>query len=263
LTSFIFYAKIVYSVRKNIRRNLKITPRKDFQMGRRERQRENTREEIKSIARQHMREQGTASISLRAIARDMGLTVTALYRYYASRDDLITALILDAFNALADFIEAASHKLPTDQYANRLFALMVAYRQWALDNSADFQLIYGNPIPGYQAPAELTVAAARRSFDEVLNILGGALRAGQITLPETYQQLPPRLSEHMRALTNTDGYEALLPMMYVGVVGWARMHGMIMLELFDHTPPVVGDPDEFYRFEVLQLIHSVGLKPET
>lgn len=229
---------------------------------RRERLRESTREEIKSIARKHMQEQGTAAISLRAIARDMGLTVMALYRYFPSRDDLLTALILDTFNALADAMEQADYTQSRDAHANRIWAVMLAYRDWAIAHPVDFQLIYGNPVPEYHAPEEVTVAAARRGFDVVLKILGDALVAGQLVIPTTYHHLPPHVNQHMTQMIEAASYNVSLPIVYIGVVGWARMHGMIMLELFNHTPPVVGNPAEFYRFEIHHLLNSIGLDPQ-
>ncbi len=226
---------------------------------RRERLRENTREEIKSIARKHMQEQGTAAISLRAIARDMGLTVTALYRYYPSHDDLVTALIVDAFNALADTMEQADSSQPRERYAERLMAVMLAYREWAMQNSGDFQLIYGNPIPGYHAPSEVTVPAVVRGFRVVVGILAEAMANGELQPSDEYQQLPPHVSAYMTELIERDGYNIPLQPMYLGVSGWVKMHGMIMLELFHHTPSVVGDPEEFYRFEINNILKSAGL----
>ena len=88
-------------------------------MTRREQQRENTREEIKSLARKQMQAEGTAAISLRGIAREMGLTVTALYRYYTSRDDLITALIVDGFNAQADAMQEMIERRAPDRVTGR------------------------------------------------------------------------------------------------------------------------------------------------
>src|SRR5262245_33076145 len=114
---------------------------------------EATRSQILDIARKQMAEHGTAGLALRAIAREMDVTAPAIYRYFPSLDDLITELILENFNALADALEAASNSLPENDYAGRIMAVLMAYRQWALDHPIDFQLIYGNPIPGYVAPA--------------------------------------------------------------------------------------------------------------
>ncbi|MBZ0286445.1 MAG: WHG domain-containing protein, partial [Anaerolineae bacterium] len=123
-----------------------------------------TQAAIKAIARRHMAEQGTAAVGLRAIARDLDMTAPALYRYFPSLDDLITALIVDAYNANADAMAEADAAQPPTDYLARLLAALNAYRDWALAHPVDFQLIYGNPIPGYHAPAEITIPAARRNF---------------------------------------------------------------------------------------------------
>ena len=114
---------------------------------RRERLHDATIAEIKEVARRQMAEQGTAAISLRAIARAMGMTAPSIYRYFAGRDDVITALILDAYNAQADAIEhAVSASLEADA-RGRLQAAVFRYRDWALEHPAEYQLILGNPIP--------------------------------------------------------------------------------------------------------------------
>src|SRR5262245_19915009 len=111
-----------------------------------EERRESAREEIKQVARKQMAEQGRASIGLRAIARELGLTAPAIYRYFPSLDDLILALIVDGFNDLADALEIADTTQARDDYYNRLITVFLAYRNWALAHPTDFQLIYGNPI---------------------------------------------------------------------------------------------------------------------
>ncbi|MDX1636618.1 MAG: TetR/AcrR family transcriptional regulator, partial [Balneolaceae bacterium] len=131
---------------------------------RREKIRDITREEIKDTARQLMAEKGTAGLSLRAIAREMGMTASALYHYFSSLNDLITALIKDAFTQLADTIEAAGNNPDLTTSAERLAAVAHAYREWALNHPVDFQLLYGNPIPGYSQPTGITYPPARRSF---------------------------------------------------------------------------------------------------
>src|SRR5689334_23821717 len=113
----------------------------------RQEQRDATIEAIKNAARAQMAAEGTASLSLRAIARLLDVTAPALYRYFADRDDLITDLIVEAFNNLADAMEAAEAEVARDDYGGRLITALMAYRRWAMEHRTDFQLIYGNPIP--------------------------------------------------------------------------------------------------------------------
>lgn len=224
---------------------------------RREQQREHTREEIKALARAQMAKDGTAGISLRGIAGEMGLTVTALYRYFASRDDLITALILDGFNAQADALEAAIARRAPDDFSGQLYDALITYRTWAVDHWTDYQLLYGNPIPGYEAPADQTVPAASRILIAMVRILVLAHQAGKLHLSPDYQDIPPHIAAHMAQIPGAEGVPPQV--IYLGVVGWTRIHGMITLELYDHTPPVTGDPAEFYRHEVLALMRSAGM----
>lgn len=228
-------------------------------MTRREKLHDQTREEIKRIARAQMAAEGTAAISLRGIAREMELTAPALYRYFPTRDDLITALIVDAFNGLADAMQAGDSEAPHEAYGARLFHVLLNYRDWALRHATDFQLIYGNPIPGYHAPGEVTVPAAARGFFVVLGPLGDAERAGVLRLPPTIPSIPPTIQAFLQAETVERGYSASAQALYLAAVGWSRIHGILMLELFEHLPPVVGDVDAFYRAEITALIESFGL----
>ncbi|MEP7293499.1 MAG: TetR/AcrR family transcriptional regulator [Chloroflexota bacterium] len=229
----------------------------------REQQREATIEAIKAAARAHMKAEGTAAISLRAIARALDVTAPALYRYFTNRDDLITDLLLDAFNGMADAVVAAAAAQPRAAYAERLIAVTMEYRAWALQNPLDFQLIYGNPIPGYVAPPEITVPAARRPFDLVVGILSEALAAGALKPPMTVEQLPPSVTAFLQNLIGTDGYPELPIVLYISVVGWTRIHGMVMLELFENTQAVVGDTEAFYRHEVTRLCAEMSLFPKS
>ena len=143
--------------------------------------------EIKAVARRHLATDG-ANLSLRAVARDMGMVSSALYRYFASRDDLLTALIIDAYNALGAAVEKADAAVgERGDFRGRFLILGRAVRQWALANPAEYALIFGSPVPGYAAPAN-TVVAAQRTPDVLLGILvdglaGIAVRAPAAELP--------------------------------------------------------------------------------
>jgi AcrR family transcriptional regulator len=229
----------------------------------RQEQRDATIEAIKAAARQQMASEGTASLSLRAIARLLDVTAPALYRYFADRDDLITDLIVDAFNAIADAMVEAEAEVARDDYAGRLLTAMLAYRRWAMEHRTDFQLIYGNPIPGYNAPGEITVEAATRAFRLVIDILGAANAAGILQPPPETFDLPASIEAHLVWLSEQDGYHQPPFVLYITVVGWARIHGMIMLEIFDNLDPVIGDSEAFYRREVTSLCKSMNLIPKS
>jgi AcrR family transcriptional regulator len=227
---------------------------------RREKLRQAAQTEIKEIARRLMTQHGTAGLGLRAIAREMDVTAPAIYRYFPSLDDLITELIMENFNALADAMAAASASLPEQDYRGRMMAVLMAYRQWALEHPIDFQLIYGNPIPGYVAPAERTMPAARRGFEVVVSILTGAMIAGDIVIPPEYQVLPGAIATPLANVVAVEGYEIPLAVLYLATVGWTRIHGIVMLELFDNIQPILGDTEAFYRFEMQALLKQLGYK---
>jgi AcrR family transcriptional regulator len=219
-----------------------------------------TREEIKSTARQLMAEKGTAGLSVRAIARQMEMTAPALYHYFASLNDLITALIEDAFTQLADTVEAAGQNPTLTTSTERFTAVATAYRDWALNHPIDFQLLYGNPIPDYSQPTGVTYPPARRSFLVTAGIFTAAIENGEIDLPLEYRNLPPPLEQSLLDLTQVDGHDLPLPALYLAATAWAKVHGHIMLELFNLIQPVIADVDEFFQYEVQNFIRNVGLK---
>ena len=219
-----------------------------------------TREEIKSTARQLMAEQGTAGLSVRAIARQMEMTAPALYHYFAGLNDLITALIEDAFTQLADTVEAAGRNPTLTTSAERVTAVAGAYRDWALNHPIDFQLLYGNPIPDYSQPTGVTYPPARRSFLVTAGIFAAAIENGEIDLPHEYRNLPPPLEQSLVDLTQVDGHDLPLPALYLAATAWAKIHGHIMLELFNLIQPVIADVDEFFQYELQNFIRNVGLK---
>lgn len=230
---------------------------------RRERMREFTKDEIKTIARKQMSAEGTSGISLRGIAREMELTAPALYRYFSSRDDLITDLIVDAFTANGEALAVADASVPRAAYGDRLVAIMTAYRDWALANPVDFQLIYGNAIPGYHAPREVTVPAATRVSLPFATTLAEAYASGNLRpLPE-HAHMPSEIENHLRLMVEENGYPVPPVVFMILVHGWTFIHGMIWLEMFGHTPPVIGSAGLFYRHQIVALCRSMNLTVTT
>src|ERR1700685_3821304 len=110
-------------------------------------------ERIKSTSRRLMAEKGASGLSLREVARDMGVVSSALYRYFATRDELLTALIVDAYNDLRAFAARAVLRVPRTEPRRRLHAAAAAIRKWAKANPNEYALLYGSPVPGYEAPS--------------------------------------------------------------------------------------------------------------
>jgi len=215
--------------------------------------------QIKAAARQQMAQHGTAGISLRGIARELGITAPAIYNYFPRLDDLITALIVDAFNALADAIEAAEAAVTSTTCGPKILASCLAYRAWAVAYPVDFQLIYGNPIPGYVAPAEVTVPLARRPFDGLFRLFLRAHQSGELVVPAEYEPVPASVRTHFAEWLPQAGYDFPDALLCLLMSGWARIHGMVMLELFEHLGPVVGDAAAFYRYEVEAFLQHLGM----
>ena len=230
---------------------------------RREEQHAAIRAEIKSVARRLMEKEGTAVISIRAIGREMDMTAPALYHYYPSRDALITDLILDAFGALADRLEQTRRSCLDRPAVEQLREVLLAYRQWALAYPVDFQLIYGTPIPSYQAPEESTGPAATRGFIVIASLIAQLMQASDFSPQPEYSRIPAELQPHFQEIgRQVQEMGASLPLLalYLTAVGWPLIHGIIVLELFNHLQPVVGDVDAFYRSEVENLLYRMGMK---
>ncbi len=156
---------------------------------RRERKHEATHEEIKTIAWAQIAEHGAATLSLRAIARELGMTAPGLYRYFKDRDALVTALIVDAYASLGDSQIASIADLPLNDHTRRLRATGLAYRQWALTYPQRYLLIFGTPLPGYHAPMEITQPVAARSLNTLISVLDAAWKAEVLK-----KEKPPELS---------------------------------------------------------------------
>ena len=224
---------------------------------RRERLRAATIDEIKQIARQHMAEKGAASLSLRAIAREMGMTGPALYRYFAGRDDLVTALIVDAYYSLAAALRVTRDAASEDDHAARVLQTARAYRNWALAHPADYQLIFGTPIPGYHAPPEITDPAAAQSMMVFISMLDASDRAGQ--LRET--NLTAALMAQLQPWIDKFGYEGSPAVVHLALAGWAQIHGLVSLELFGHlcAPDAGGDSAALFEAEIRAMIERMGV----
>jgi AcrR family transcriptional regulator len=223
-----------------------------------------TREEIKDTARKLMAEKGTAGLSVRAIARQMGMTAPALYHYYESLNNLITALIQDAFTQLADTLEAAAINSTLTTSAERLSSVSYSYRQWALEHPMDFQLIYGNPIPNYEQPTDVTYPPARRAFLVLAKLFSAAIENEEVDLPKKYLDLPSALEQSLVKLTQVEGHDLPLPALYLTAATWVKLHGHVMLELFNLIQPVIDNTDEFFHYEIQNFLIQTGLKfPES
>jgi len=218
-----------------------------------------TAEAIKAAAHQLMAEEGTNGLSVRGIAKVLDLTPPAIYHYFASLDDLTTALIVDSFNALADALEAAAHQSTAPSAGGKLLDVLMAYRQWSVDNPIGFQLIYGNPIPGYVAPRDVTVPAVVRTFVVSVSFIEEALQTGELVPAPPYSQIPPVVEARLKQLIGQGNYPIATISMYLAMILWTQMHGIIYLELFNHIQSNVDDVAVFYETQIRNMLVTMGL----
>ncbi|WP_372407601.1 TetR/AcrR family transcriptional regulator [Streptomyces luteireticuli] len=229
--------------------------------GRRERLRAETTAEIKDVALELMASGGPGAITLRAIAREMGMTANAIYGYFATRDDLVTALVNDVYGELADALDTAGAKAPANDPAARIRSWAGTFRAWALDNPEGFRLIYGDPVPGYEAPTGgAAPEAARRACLSVTALAAAAwphaerLHKGS---EFTWSDFDPDLVEKIRP-----AFPDLPPAaVALALRLWARLHGLVSLEVYGHLHTQTTDPDKLFREEVAQLVRSLGIPP--
>ncbi|WP_171162047.1 TetR/AcrR family transcriptional regulator [Streptomyces sp. I05A-00742] len=231
--------------------------------GRRARLRAQTTAEIKSTALRLMAEGGPDAISLRAIAREMDMSGSALYSYFATRDALVTALIGDVHTALVDRAEAARDACPADDPAARLQAWWRAVRDWALAEPEGFRLVYGDPVAGYVAPVGGPAPKpSQRACLGLIELVAAAWPYAETLQPtddHTWSDFTPALVEEIREH---------LPEVPVGAVAlafrvWGRMYGLIGLEIYGHLGPSVAEPGKLYEAELRDLVSSLGLRRRT
>lgn len=225
---------------------------------RRERLRAATIEEIKAVATKQIAEEGPAALSLRAIARELGMTPPALYRYYASRDDLVTALIIDAFNSFATALEAARDGCAANDHAARFRAVCRAYFRWAREHPQPYALIFGAPPPGYHL-AEPAYPAARRGFLALLDTLGATQEAGQLADARPRSELPAGLKQQY-ALLQAAGMPYSPAITHLALVAWSAMHGMTALALHGSLDSFLGEQVEsFVDSRIDDMARELGL----
>jgi len=221
-------------------------------MSRRERLRAEATREIMSIAMRQLATDGAGAISLRGIAREMGMTARAIYSYYATRDDLITALTSEINASLADTLERARDSAPAADPGARLVAWGRAMREWALANPEGFRLIYGDPIPGYQPPADGPAEQAARRVCGGLNRLVAAICPAPSKPADgvEWSDFPPSYVAKVRA----EAPELSPAVAALALRVWGRIHGLVALEIYGHLGSVSKDPAGIQRADLLDLV---------
>jgi AcrR family transcriptional regulator len=220
--------------------------------------------QILDAARRHLATDGASGLSLRAIARELGVSSSAVYRYVASRDELLTRLMVAAYDALGVAAENAEATVARDDLAGRWAAVCHAARAWARAHPHEYALVYGTPVPGYTA-VSATVAPAARVSTVLLGILANA--AERLEPATADDGVPP---EVRRALAPV---QSLLPskvpdtLVQQGLMAWAALFGTVSFELFGQLHHIIGDEpgdrDAYFAECVRHWTTRLGINPES
>lgn len=220
----------------------------------RKEEQQNLQEAVKQAAWEQIAKSGAAALNLRAIARALNITAPAIYNYYPDRDALVTALIIDAYTAFGDCQSDVRDSVPADDLEGRLRATGRAYRQWAITYPERYQLIFGTPIPGYVAPFEQTFPSAARALGILVGVVE-AVRAADRLRVDSFPQVMPGYEEAFGMWKNYAG-EADLLSLSVAVLIWARVHGLVSLEIAGSIPPFGASGDALYEYEIDAIVRT-------
>jgi len=203
---------------------------------------------IKETSWKLIAENGASALSLRAIARELGITAPAIYNYFPRRDDLVTALIIDAYTSFGDSQITARDALLPDDLTGRLSAIGLAYRSWALTYPQRYQLIFGTPIPGYVAPMEKVLPYGARSLGVLASVVEALRVAGKLKA-EQFPNVAPEY-EPLFAIWNKHGGDVDILSLSVAILIWSQVHGLVSLEIAGNMPPFGTNGDALYLYQL-------------
>jgi AcrR family transcriptional regulator len=231
---------------------------------RRERLRLAASTEIKQVARRLLTEGGPGAITLRAIAREMGMTAPAIYRYFPSLDVLVIELTGDLYDEVRETVEAARERVPADQPLHRLFDMARAFRSWSLAHPAEFGLMFGAPLPGmttYDEACRDLESAGARFGEAFLTVFAELWRQRPFATPvpvptdATFAtQFAPYLEIH------GDRYPA--PLVITFLDGWMRLYGMVAMEVFGHLGWAVTDMQPLFEAGLAAYAQQLTAAPD-
>ncbi|WP_335643967.1 TetR/AcrR family transcriptional regulator [Arthrobacter crystallopoietes] len=224
--------------------------------------------EIIRIAREHLATEGAAALSLRAVARDLGVVSSAVYRYVKNRDELLTLLVVDAYNELGDEVDKAVVSAGAD-YLAQYKALARAVRGWGIGEPSRYALLFGSPVPGYRAPAERTTGPGTRVVRALVDIIESAHRSGKIApvergeLGESREQsaLQPVLADDLARIRSELDLSAPEPVVIRGVMVWSALFGAVSFEVFgQYGENTFTDPAGLFEQHLDAHVRLLGLE---
>jgi AcrR family transcriptional regulator len=212
----------------------------------------NIQETIKETAWKQITKFGAPALSLRAIAREMKITAPAIYNYFPDRDALVTALIIDAYTSFGDWQIEARDSAPSNDLPKKLEAIGLAYRNWAHTYPQRYQLIFGTPIPGYTAPREQVFPSSARSISALFSVVEEFHTAGKLSI-DAVPAVSEKYKIHYEQWRTYFGEINPLSV-FVAMIIWARVHGIVSLEIQGNLPSFGKKGDALYLFE----LNSIG-----
>lgn len=211
-------------------------------------------QEIKAVARRHLATDG-ANLSLRAVARDLDIVASALYRYFPSRDALLTALIIDAYDALAAAATEAEAAVPRDNLRGRWLAVCRAVRSWALAHPAEYGLIYGAPVPDYAAPPDTVEPASK----VIMLLVGIVIDAGDRLEPLTAAPIAAPLRADLRRLIDERPRDLAEEHLDRVLVTWTHLYGVLNFEVFGRLNEMIEARTEYFDHHMTLMADLTGL----
>ncbi|MFE3982985.1 TetR/AcrR family transcriptional regulator [Nocardia tengchongensis] len=215
--------------------------------------------DIVRIGRRHLAIHGPAALSLRAVARDLGIVSSAVYRYVGSRDEMLTLLVADAYTELSDAVDFALSAAPADP-AVQLRVLGRAVRKWALAEPARYSLLFGTPTPGYDAPVKQTGRQSARVIVAMLGVLDNAFRTGGIAEPKLAPPVSFSLAGDFASIREEFGHEMPDWLLARGISVWMALIGAVSFDVFHwYGTDRVGDRSEIFEYHLDNVSTLAGL----
>ncbi|RAV10450.1 TetR family transcriptional regulator [Mycobacterium colombiense] len=225
-------------------------------VGKRQESREHIEARIIELGRRQLVDRGAAGLSVRAIARDLGMVSSAVYRYVSSRDELLTLLLVDAYSDLADAVDRARQSVG-DLWSDDVVAIARATRDWAVAHPARWALLYGSPVPGYHAPPERTVAVGTRVVAALFDAVAAGIATGDIRL--TNDLAPQPMSSDFERIRHEFGFPGDDQVLAKCFLLWAGVLGAISLEVFgQYGADTLTDPQAVFDAQLRMLVDVLG-----
>ncbi|MFR9749501.1 TetR/AcrR family transcriptional regulator [Nocardia sp. 004] len=224
----------------------------------RARARARTMNDIVRIGREHLASNGASALSLRAVARDLGVVSSAVYRYVRSRDELLTLLVVDGYNALGDTVDAALRDA-SDDPIDSLRLLGRTVRHWALAEPAHYGLLFGTPVPGYSAPAAETTAPGTRVIVALQKLFARAYQADLLIPPAREVRVTAPLAQSFARIR--DEFQLDLPDWLIArsVTFWVGLFGAVSADVFDmYGVDTFADRNELFELHLDALLDMLG-----